>query len=103
MTTHRHVSNAELIRVFVNAQDGIHIVNNRMKLLAFRDMETLTKLCHLVEAIADADRTPTGRALQALALATAAVLTTSMVIADDNPAIVSAWRSARDTYTALAG
>ena len=99
------MTNDELVDVFLGWQHHLHIVDNRVQLgrLKWTDFETITRLCHLVEAIGDADRSATGRALQRLALTTAAVITTVVVDAPDNAQIVSAWRSARDTYTALTG
>lgn len=105
MTAQQTMTNAEIVDVFLGWQHHLRIVDNRVQLgrLKWTDFETITRLCHLVEAIADADRSATGRALQRLALTTAAVITTVVVDGPDNPEIVSEWRVALKTYRALAG
>ena len=97
------VSNADLIRVFVDSQDLLYANtrDNRLHLnpLTIQDLNTIAGLCFAVEAIADADRkNPTAPALRHLALTTAALLTTAAVIAPDNPRIYWAWRRAWRDY-----
>jgi hypothetical protein len=90
----------EMLALFLRSQNLLHIVDNRMQPLEPRDMETLAKLCGLVEQNNPGD-TPIALALTRLACTTAAVLTTSVVDAEDNPQIIAEWRSAGDEYEAL--
>jgi hypothetical protein len=94
------VTPEEIVDLFLRSQNLLHIVEDRMQLLPGRDMETLSRLCGLVELNNPGD-TPMALALTRLACTTAAVLTTSVVDADDNPQIIAEWRSAGDEYELL--
>jgi hypothetical protein len=72
------MNNSEIVQLFLNAQDLLHVNGDRMQLLPLRDMETLAKLCGLVEQI-NPGRTPADFALVWLACTTAAALTTAVV------------------------
>ena len=101
----RDLTNDQLVDIFLGWQHHLLIRDNRVQLdpITWTDLQTIIRLCELVEAIADRRRTdPTAPALQELACITAALLTTAWVVADDNAQIVAAWRTALKTYRTLA-
>lgn len=93
----------ELVALFLRAQDVLHADDNRLQRspLQWRDFETVTKLCFRVQAIGEAGDTPQRLALGRLACTTAALITTAVVDAPDNPVIVAEWRQARREHAAL--
>jgi hypothetical protein len=91
----------EIVGMFLRAQDLLIVVDDRVQLLEARDMETITRLCFLVEESNRSGDTPAQLALTRLAMTTAAALTTSVIDAPDNPQIIAEWRSAQDEYALL--
>jgi hypothetical protein len=80
----------EIVQLFIRSQDLLQVRGDRIQLLAWRDMETLAKLCGLVEQNNPGD-TPADLALTRLACTCAAALTTSVIDAPDNADIIREW------------
>jgi hypothetical protein len=87
------MDNSEIVQLFIRSQDLLQVRDNRVQRgeLAWRDFETITRLCFLAENISRAGDTPAQLALTRLACTTAAVLTTAVVDAPDNADIIREW------------